>query len=216
MATLDEVIAKIKAKKEEEDLTPEEKELLAFAAERKPEETDPDFPKSWAEVFNHKRFKDLNKKATDAEADLARLKREKEQADEEALKKQGEWQKLAETRGKQLDELKQKADKVDAYESTLQETLKSQLSELPEQLRVLVPDEMSTQQKLAWLSKNKAVLTKPKAFEIGAGKRGGESGKEPGKKLNADQQAVARSYGMTDDEYAKFVEEGEEEPESNT
>ncbi len=68
-------------------------------------------------------------------------------------------------------------------------------------MRGLVPDELSTQQKLQWLSKNKALLVKPKPVDIGAGKQGG--GAPVGVELTQEEIQIAKSFGMSPDDYAK-------------
>jgi hypothetical protein len=191
-----EEIAAIKAKPESER-TPEEKQAL-LAAERKPG----DVPPTWEEIFNHPRFKELNKRAQDAEAESARLKKEQDDAKAKALQEQGKWQEIAETRQKEIDELKSKSDKLDSYETTLQDTLKAQLAEIPEALRPLVPSELSVQQQLGWIAKNKATLQKPKAFDIKVFEKGLENNKPT--ELTADELQAAAAYGMKPEEYAAY------------
>ena len=159
----------------------------------------------WDQIFQHPRFKELVSAKNKAEADAAALKAEQDKAKAEALKEQGKWQELAEQRQKELDAVTGKASKVDEYEKTLQDTLKAQLDELPAELRGLVPDELTTPQKLGWLSKNKATLLRPVAGDIGSGRRGG-SGNNPTKvELTPEQIQVAKSFGYTPEEYAHFT-----------
>ncbi|MBN1991349.1 MAG: hypothetical protein JW953_01500 [Anaerolineae bacterium] len=55
-------------------------------------------PRSWDEVFQHQRFKELNSRAKKAEAELQQLQEaEKKRSDKEAAE-QGKWQQLAEQR----------------------------------------------------------------------------------------------------------------------
>lgn len=195
MPTIDD----IKAKKPE-DRTPDEAAQLA-AAERT---TDPLANLPWDKIFDHPRFKELVTAKNNAEQEALRLKNEKAQADADALAKQGEWKTLAEQRAQEIEKLKGQAGQLTAYEQTLQDTLKAQIAELPEALRGLVPAEMTTPQQLAWLSKNKPLLMKPAAGDIGAGARGG--GKPEQKtELTPEQKAIAKSFGYSDDEYAHFL-----------
>jgi hypothetical protein len=124
-------------------------------------------------------------------------------AQQETLKEQNKFKELYEQQQATVLELKTKADKVDEYETTLKETLDAQLKDIPEPLRKLVPAELSTRQQLAWLASNKAILLKPDAFDIGAGK--GKT--KPGDKtveLTAEQKMLAHQYGMSEEDYLKF------------
>ena len=59
-------------------------------------------PGTWEEIFQHPRFKELNTRAKAAEGALAKIEADRKAADDEAAKKQGEWQKLAEQREAEL------------------------------------------------------------------------------------------------------------------
>lgn len=193
-------IEEIRAKKAEER-TPEEVAQLS-AAERT---TDPLANLPWDKIFDHPRFKELVTAKNTAEAEAARLKAEQEKAKTDALAEQGKWQELAQTRERELAELKGKAGQVDVYEKTLHDTLKAQLAELPEAMRGLVPEQLSTPDKLAWLAKNKPLLLKPAPFDIGAGPRGGGGRPEQKVDLTPEQVAVAKSFGYTPEEYAHYI-----------
>jgi len=133
---------------------------------------------------------------------LATTEKERQDQLEAQLKEQGKWKEIAEQRAKEMADLKPKAEQADAIEATLKDVLASQIAELPETMRGLVPDELSTQQKLQWLSKNKPLLVKQKPVDIGAGKQGG--GQPAGVELTAEEQEFARNFGVKPEEYAKF------------
>lgn len=133
---------------------------------------------------------------------LEAAERERQEQLEAQLKEQGKWKEIAEQRAQEMAQLKPKAEQADAIEATLKDVLAAQVAELPENLRGLVPDELTTQQKLHWLSKNKPLLLKPKPVDIGAGKQGG--GMPDGGTLTAEELEAARQFGMTPDEYAKY------------
>jgi hypothetical protein len=59
-------------------------------------------PASWEEVFNHPRFRELNKRAKEAEAQLSKLADEQKKADDKQAAEQGKWQQLAEQREAEL------------------------------------------------------------------------------------------------------------------
>jgi hypothetical protein len=139
-----------------------------------------------------------------ARSEASKLKTEQETAKQEALKEQGKWKELAEERATKLADAEAKANKVDDYEKTLKETLTAQLAELAPEVQALVPEELTTPQKLSWLAKNKATLQKPMAMDIGSGKRGG--GKQETKiELTPEQLQVAKTFGYTPEEYAHFM-----------
>lgn len=189
-------IEEIKAKPETER-TAEEKSALAAAERTTDKSTEHMIPKS--------RLDEVIAERETARAEALKLKTEQDKAKADALKEQGKWQELAEQRQKDLDVATGKAAKVDEYEKTLQDTLKAQLEELPAELRGLVPEELTTPQKLGWLSKNKATLLKPVAGDIGAGRRGGSGSSNTKVELSAEQIQVAKSFGYTPEEYAHFT-----------
>lgn len=194
-------IEEIKAMKPEER-SPEEQAALD-AAERKSDNND--FPKSWDEVFNHPRFKELNKRAKDAETTLQQLQNERETEKQNALKEQGKWKEIAEENERKLKEAQLQLGRLNEYETTLKETLDAQLSEIPVELQKLVPDTLDTRGQLAWLSKNKPILLKPNTFDIGAGgnlNAGGKGRKQV--EISDEQKELARRYGMSPEDYVKF------------
>jgi len=132
---------------------------------------------------------------------LATTEKERQEQLEAQLKEQGKWKEIAEQRANEMAALKPKADQLDAIETTLKSVLDSQIAEIPETMRGLVPEALNTQQKLDWLSKNKALLLKPKAVDIGAGKQGG--GAPAGADLTQDEIDMAKAFGVKPEDYAK-------------
>lgn len=141
---------------------------------------------------------DANKKLQEQ---LATTEKERQEQLEAQLKEQGKWKEIAEQRANEMAQLKPKADHADAIEATLKDVLTSQVAELPENMRGLIPDELTTQQKLQWLSKNKSLLLKPAAPNIGAGKQGGSA--PEGEQLTAEEIEYAKSFGVKSEDYAK-------------
>ena len=89
---------------------------------------------------------------------------------------------------------------IPAYEETLTKVLAAQVAELPEDKRGLVPDALTTQQKLDWIAKNAAILKAPAPFDIGAGSRGGS---QKPVNITAEQHEMAVRFGMSDVENLK-------------
>jgi ribonucleoside-triphosphate reductase len=150
------------------------------------------------------RFDKINDKAKDLEDKLKKIEEERQKDIEARLVEQQQYKELAEKRGKELAEIQAKAQKVDAYEQTLTAVYEASLQELPEDMRDLVPDELNTQQKLNWLSKNKSRLLKPISPDLGAGKRGGGGSSDV--KLTPEEAEIAKRFGYTPEEYAKYKE----------
>ena len=120
------------------------------------------------------------------------------------LKEQGKFKELYEQTLKELAEAQPLAIQAHESERTLQMVLQAQTDELPEHLRVLVPEALSTQQKLEWLARNKTLLIKPKAFDIGAGRTGGGAPEGADLKLTEEELTIAKNFGLTPEEYVKY------------
>jgi phage antirepressor YoqD-like protein len=148
------------------------------------------------------RLDEVLKANKDLQAKLEQVEKERQEQLEEQLKEQGRYKELAEQRAKELAELKPKAETVDTYEATLISVFNTQLAEIPENMRGLIPDELNTQQKLNWLSKNKALLLKPRPLDIGAGKQGGSAPETLD--LTPEELETAKRFGMAPEEYAKY------------
>ena len=148
------------------------------------------------------RFDEVSKAYKDLQAKLEQVEKERQEQLEAQLKEQGRYKELAEQRAQEIAELKPKAETIDTYEATLISVLNTQLAEIPENMRGLVPDELNTQQKLNWLSKNKALLLKPRPLDIGAGKQGGSAPETLD--LTPEELETAKRFGMSPEEYAKY------------
>ena len=148
------------------------------------------------------RFDEVNDKAKALEARLAALETEQKAQLEAQLAEQGKYKELAEQRAKQLAEAQSKADKLEAYEATLQKLLDAEVEAIPEDKRGMIPAPLSTEQKLDWIAQNKAHLVKQAPPSIGAGIRGGSQ--EKSVEISQEEAATAKKFGMTAEEYAKY------------
>lgn len=192
----------MKAKKPDE-LTDEEKSLMTEFEKAQTDDKNK-VPSTWEEIFKHPRFKELAEKAKSASDALEQFKQEQLNKETDAMKAANNFKGLYEQTLKQLDELKPKAALVDSSEKVLQDVLTAQIAELPEAARALVPDEMTVQQKLNWLAKNKSTLMKPAPFDIGAGKGGGAGGNTGAEGLTQEEIETAKNFGLKPEEYAKY------------
>lgn len=182
--------------KEKENLDSQEQESGQSSAETKNTE-DHMIPKA--------RFDEINERLKAAEKRANAAEKAAQKAQEEKLKEQNDYKALYEQTLEQLNKIKPLADKTGVYQETLDTVLNAQINEIPEDMRSLIPDELSTDQKLAWISRNKTLLTKPVGPDIGAGVRGSGNGSQA-KPLEGDEKATAKSFGMSDEEYTKYNE----------
>lgn len=132
------------------------------------------------------------------------LEKAQQDAERERLVKSQEFEKLYQTTLSELTSIKPKAEQVDEYEKTLQGILESQIADLPEEFKDVVPDGLSTKQKLDWLAKNKSKFMKAEPFDIGAGERGIRKQKQTQTELTPEEKQAAKHFGMTEEEYAKY------------
>lgn len=148
------------------------------------------------------RFDEVNEARKKAEERIAQIEAEQKLEVEKRLAEQNQYKELADKRGEDLVKAQAEAAKVAGYEKTLTEVLAAQVEALPKEKRGLVPDALTTQQKLDWIAKNAAILKAPAAFDIGAGQLGGGEDNTP-PVLSPEEHATAVQFGMTDAEYAK-------------
>jgi hypothetical protein len=148
------------------------------------------------EAIPYSRFQEVNnekKKLADQLQKLMDAESQRQQA--EALKA-GDFQKV-------IDDLKPKAERVDALESTLKKYLEAELATVPDQFKGLVPGGDVTMQ-LEWIRQAKAtgLFGRTPAPNTDAGAVGDP--KPSTVKLSEMEQQMARRFGMTDEDYIKF------------
>ena len=147
------------------------------------------------------RFNEILSKLDAAQKKSDALEKAQQEAEKKRLEEANQYKELYEKTQAELTSLKPKAEQVDDYEKTLGELLTAQVAELPAEFQDVVPDGLTTKQKLDWLSKNKSKFMKAEPYDIGAGKRGTKPDKNT--ELTTEEKAVAARFGMTDEEYAK-------------
>lgn len=130
------------------------------------------------------------------------LEKAQQDIERKRLEESAEYKKLYEATQAELSSLKPKAEAVDTYEKTLTSILTAQVAELPEDFRDVVPEGLSTQQKLDWLAKNKAKFMKPEPFDIGAGQRGTKQNQTV--KLTDEERNAAKRLGMSEEDFIKY------------
>lgn len=184
-------------KDEQEKVEKEEKKEEALSSAETEKTEDPR-----EQMISRARFDEVNTKRKDLEAKLETLEKENASVLEKQLVEQGKYKELAEERSKTIASLQPVADQVETYEETLKSVLDAQVEQIPEELRGLVPSEMTTKQQLDYIANNGALLHKTKPYDIGAGKLGGS--KNISMDLNSEQKALAKAAGMTEEDYVKY------------
>jgi hypothetical protein len=181
--------------KKAEELTPEEKlnmgEYEKTEAEKNKEHTVP-----------ISRLNEEIAKKKELEARLAAIEKAQKDSEEKRLMEANEYKTLYEQAKAEAEGLKPKASIAEESEKVLQSVLASQINEIPEHFRSLVPEGLSTNQKLQWISQNKPLLMKEKGFDIAAGKQGG--GSPDTSTLTAEELDLANRAGIKPEEYLKY------------
>jgi DNA repair exonuclease SbcCD ATPase subunit len=142
-------------------------------------------------------------KRKDLEKRLAAIEKAHNEAENARLKDQQNFEALYEKVAAELADAKPKAEQLTAYETTLKETLASAIEEIPQERRGLIPEELTVEAQLRWISKNRALLSKAQPFDIGAGRKGGDAPK--GADLTPEQKEFARKTGVSEEDYAKHL-----------
>lgn len=182
----------LKAKTE---LTDEEK---ASIAEYEKVEAD----KNKEHMIPKARMDEVLQKNKELKDRLDAIEKAQKEAEEKRLTEANNFKELYDKTKVELEGLRPKAAVAEESEKVLQSVLESQIAEIPEHFRTLVPDGLSTNQKLQWISQNKPLLMKEKGFDIGAGKQGG--GSPDVTTLTAEELDLANKAGIKPEEYLKY------------
>ena len=142
--------------------------------------------------------RDANKAAAER---LAAIEKEGQERLEKQLAEQGKYKELAEERAKAIAEMQPKADQLEAAQATLKLVLTAQIEQIPEDKRSLVPNKLSTEDQLEWISQNRGLLSKKTPFNIGAGQQGGTD--NGGESLTAEELAICKKMSIKPEDYAR-------------
>jgi hypothetical protein len=143
-------------------------------------------------------------KRKELEARVAAIDKANKEAEEKRLVEANNFKALYEQAKADAESLRPKASVAEESEKVLKSVLESQINELPESMRGLVPEGLTTNQQLSWLSKNKSLLMKDKPFDIAAGKQGGGSPETV--TLTPEQLEMANLFKLKPEEYAKNMD----------
>jgi len=138
-------------------------------------------------------------------ATVDQLTKDKEKREQDALREQGKFEDLYKQSQARVTELESKVGTLEQYETTLKEIRDQQLKSIPDAFKSLVPSTLSVIDQLKWISANQKLLSKPQPFDIGEGRRGAQ-GEDlpPAPELSEEELRVAKSFGMSAEEYNKF------------
>lgn len=139
------------------------------------------------------------KRAADAEAALKKQQREASAKEKDVLTAQGQFKQLYETANGELEQLRPKAERVEALEATVKKMVDARVKGLPTQFQGLVPQYADPLQTLEWIEKNAGVLRNPNAPNLDPGAGQGASGGGGGSTvtLTAEEAAIAKRMGVS-------------------
>ena len=179
---------------------------MFFDAEGKPGEpqaAEPQKPESNEPMLPKSRFDEVNEKRIAAEAELAKLKQERQAEIDKQLEEQGKWKDIADKRAQKLLDAENKAKEVDSLQATLKKMLEKELESLPDESKKLIPTKLSVSDQLDYITTNRAILSKPSAPDINAGNRGAGDPEE-GTELTAEEIAYCKKFGVKPEDYKKY------------
>jgi hypothetical protein len=105
------------------------------------------------------RFDEVNNKMKELQDQLDKFTKAKEQEELEAKKKKGEFENLYNETHKELEKFKGEhkvaSERVTQLEGLIQTLVDAELEAVPEELRDLVPENMTPEQKLSWITNAK-------------------------------------------------------------
>jgi len=106
------------------------------------------------------RFDEVNTKLKSAQEQLDALLAEKKAAEVEAQKRQGQYEDLYTTATKEAETIKAQAQaheaRAAALEAIMTEMLTAKLAAIPEELRDIIPDNLTSEAKLSWIDRAQA------------------------------------------------------------
>ncbi len=127
--------------------------------------------------FSQAEVDDLIKRRLERERQTAedRAKRERDAADEQRLKENQEFQKLADQRAKRIEELEPLKVKAERYEAALTTLLTEERKAVPEYVQPIL-DKLDPAEQLEWIAQNKASFPPPATQGTGSGQQQAQRG----------------------------------------
>lgn len=117
----------------------------------KPAQGDDKVPDNWEDVYKSKRWTELRARTREAEEKLSKYEKDQKKEAERKAIEAGEHQKV-------IDELKPQAERADALEKLMEDTVTKAMESMPEENRSLVPEALTVEQKLKYIEDNRERL----------------------------------------------------------
>lgn len=153
-------------------------------------------------VFAQKIIKDLREENKQRRKAVEDAEKERTRIETERLQEQGKFKELFEGANKELEPLKQAAERATVLEAAITAHNEKRITRIPENMRTVVPSDYTPEKLSEWLDKNEAILAKPTAPQTDAGAQGTPANSLP--KLTPEEQTMARALKMSDEEYVKY------------
>lgn len=149
----------------------------------------------------------LTKRVDERDSDLERYKGELKtfnEAQRKQLAEQGNFKALAEQHAAEVARLKPIEERASALEKIIRDGNEARIAEVPERMRSIIPTDYPPEKLQDWLNKNASLLAQPPPPDFDAGAGAGSSGNPSSMKLTADEKAMAKRIGVTEEEYLKI------------
>lgn len=137
------------------------------------------------------RFDEVNAKLKQLEKAQEQAERERQTADEQRAREQGEWQKLAETHGAKVKELEPFKAKAERFEAALNAQLEVARKDVPAHITALL-DTLDPAAQLEWLAANREALGTTNGTATSAAAGAAPRPKPAGAVSDQDRKAKAR------------------------
>lgn len=144
-------------------------------------------------------IKELRDEAKKTRLEKEQAEKARRDAEQAQLVEQGNWKKLAEDRAAELAKLTPYQQRAEALEKIISANNAQMIQQIPEQMRGIVPP-LASEALNEWLVKNLPLLQRKPAPDIDAGAGSGGGGKSA---LTDEEKAMARQFGLTEEQYAK-------------
>lgn len=165
----------------------------------------PTTPQEAPETFDRAYVEELRKEAAANRIALKKFQDAQITAEDERLKKQNEWEQIAENRQTTIDALEPFKAKYEAVLTGMEDRNKSVIDSLPDDMKPLVPDYDDPAKLASWLDANAAMLNaKPLVPTLNGG---AGNGAPRGKKtvLSDAQIRQANKMSISVEDYAKAL-----------
>jgi len=181
-------------------MSEDEKEVTKEGTEGSPAEVD----NTESHMIPKARFDEVNARMKEFEKQLKAKEEALKKSQQERLEEKEEYKTLYEKATAELSEIKPLAEQVESWREVMENLYQAQIADIPEEYISLIPEDLSIEKRLNWLAKNKALIMKPVAPNIGAGQRGSSGSKS--RQLTPEEQEVAKRFGYSEEEYIKYLD----------